>query len=119
MFIVEPDTAWYPRVLCLGCGYQFGGVEARVHHHGRRVPAEGAEQDDLHSQHRGHGIHRAVHGLRKFSNLALLNIFKLMILKRPQINYNQSHSICKENIANEFRKIQWRLTTWKQQRDTN
>ena len=39
-----------------------------------------------------------------------------MILKRPQINYNQSHSICKENIANEFRKIQWRLTTWKQQR---
>ena len=25
----------------------------------------------------------------------------------------------KENIANEFRKIQWRLTTWKQQRDTN
>ena len=26
---------------------------------------------------------------------------------------------CKENIANEFRKIQWRLTTWKQQRDMN
>lgn len=33
----------------------------------------------------------------KFSNLALLNISGLMILKRPQIDYNQSHSICKEN----------------------
>ena len=40
----------------------------------------------------------------KFSDLALLNIFKLMILKRPQINYNQSHSICKENISNKIKK---------------
>lgn len=27
-----------------------------------------------------------------------------MILKRPQINYNQSHSICKENISNKIKK---------------
>ena len=40
----------------------------------------------------------------KFSNLALLNIFKLMILKRPHIDYNQSHSICKENISNKIKK---------------